>query len=383
MKLLNTYKRAASLSSRSLLSLIIEATRLRFSKTRLGYSEYIDFQLYKNDIPWATKAAFGGQRTQAAIEDMLIDDYSRFLSLDKFTMYGLLSGLKFPIPEVKATYRCIRPSCIPQLQSTEQVAQFFSQSGNLPVYIKRAFGSYGRGNTLVKGFDGSKVLFGNGNADSIEDFCTSLDAGGTLGWIFQEPLSSHQDLRTLTGSDKISGLRIHTFLTQNEARVTKAILKINAGIRDSDNFEHGASGNMLAAVDIKTGKVIRAISGVGLQQTEIPKHPTTNAEIVGFQVPKWSEVIDLVTDAQKAFPGFICPGWDIALCADGPKILEVNAFGDIDLSQHAYRSSFFDEKFVSCLHERGLDHLLYSPPRNHMRSPRNNRMGIKKHHWHW
>ena len=383
MNLLDTYRKASLLSGRPLLSLLVEATRLRVSRTKLGLSEYIDFQLYANDLSWAEKASFGGQRTQTAIEDILVDDYSRFLSLDKITMYALMSGLKLPAPKIKATYRSMRPSSIPQLQTPEDVAGFLADSGNVPLYLKRAFGSYGRGNLLITGFDGKNVILGNGNKESLADLCSSLDAGRSLGWVFQEPLSPHPEIFALTKSGKISGLRIHTFLAKDGVKVTRAIFKINAGLRDSDNFEHGASGNMLAAVDIETGRVFRAISGVGLRQTEIPRHPTTKADILGFKIPDWTEVIDLVTDAQKGFPGFICPGWDIALCPDGPKILEVNAFGDIDLSQHAYRTSFIDENFIHLLRQRSLDHLIYSPPKNYIRSQNNNRLGIRKHHWLW
>lgn len=383
MSILNNYQQASTASGRSLASLIFEATLLRLSPTKLGLSEYIDFQLYKTDIPWSSKSAFGGQRAQAAVEEMLIDDYSRFLSLDKVTMYALLSGLKLPIPEVRATYRSIRPSCTVQLHTPEQLIEFLSRSANLPIYIKRSFGSYGRGNVLIKAIDGNDVILGNGDREPVIDFCNSLDDSRTLGWILQDPLSCHQDIQALTASEKVSGLRIHTFLTKRDARITKAIFKINAGHRDSDNFEHGASGNMLAAVDIKSGTVVRAISGVGLHQKEIPRHPKTNGELVGFRIPNWDQVVALVTDAQKAFPGFICPGWDIALCADGPKILEVNAFGDIDLSQHAYRKSFFDEDFLSCLKDRGLDQLLHSSRGKGQRSKKNNRVGVKRHHWLW
>jgi hypothetical protein len=140
---------------------------------------------------------------------------------------------------------------------------------------------------------------------------------------------------------------------------------------------------MLGAVDIGTGKVVRAIAGVGLEQRVNPKHPLTGADIVGFTLPNWTAVVDLVRDAQKAFPGFICPGWDIALCANGPKILEVNAFGDIDLSQHAYRRGFLDAELLALLRERGLDVLLARPAHRRSRSAQNNRLGARKHHWRW
>jgi len=154
-------------------------------------------------------------------------------------------------------------------------------------------------------------------------------------------------------------------------------------VKDSDNFEHGASGNLLGAVDVATGKVLRVIAGTGRKQTTNPGHPRTGRGIVGFQIPYWGDLLALVENAQKAFPGFICPGWDIALCEDGPKVLEVNFFGDIDLSQHAYRVGFLDETFLSLMRERHLDHLLSTGPRRSARSPVNHRLGIRQHHWPW
>lgn len=361
----------------------MEATRLRLSSARLGLSEYINFQLYEDDLSWVEKSAFGGQRTQQVLEEILIDDYSRFLSLDKVTMYSLLSGLNLPIPKIRATYRTQRPSSIPQLHTASQFAEFLSNVSNLPVYIKRSFGSYGRGNVLVAGFDGKNVVFGNGKNEPLSQFCASLDDGKTLGWILQEPLFSHPTIFELTKSRNISGLRIHTIASKQTVHITKAIFKINLGLRDSDNFEHGASGNMLGAVDTTNGKIIRAISGVGTTQTKNPTHPTTGKDIVGFTIPDWHQVLDIVRDAHRAFPGFICPGWDIALCPDGPKILEANAFGDIDLSQHAYRKGFLDKEFLSHLRELGLEHLLYAKAQRGVQSANNNRMGIRKHHWNW
>jgi hypothetical protein len=361
----------------------MEAVRLRIAPRRLGLTEYVDFQLYRQDLDWNAKRAFGGQRAQAAAEELLIDDYSRFLSLDKVTMYTLLSGFNLPTPEVRAVYRSTRPSRYTQLRTPSELIGFLQQPTNLPIYLKRSFGSYGKGNVLVNSVQNEQVLLGNKASESLDQFARSLDDGRSLGWILQQPLTPNRQIGELTGSMKISGLRIHTFMGRSEPKLHKAILKLNAGILDTDNFEHGASGNMLAAVDIGTGRVVRAISGVGLQQAEIESHARTGAKIVDFQIPHWDKVVALVLDAQKAFPGFICPGWDIALCEEGPKILEVNAFGDIDLSQHAYRSSFFDHQFLLFLEERGLIDLLDQRSGKNTRSSRNNRVGVRRHHWLW
>ena len=71
---------------------------------------------------------------------------------------------------------------------------------------------------------------------------------------------------------KISGVRIHTFLSTDGPTVTKAIWKINVGKDDSANFQLGASGNMLAALDIGTRRVTRLVSGTGAAQVVNPPH---------------------------------------------------------------------------------------------------------------
>lgn len=383
MSLLAQYRAAASASSRPLATVLLEALKLRFSGHRLGLSEYLDFQLYQDDLSHAQKAAFGGIRAQKVLEDILIDDYSRFLSLDKVTMYSLMVGHGLPVPTVRATYRALRPAATLSLRTGDELAQYLTAAGSLPVYIKRAFGSYGRGNTLVQAVEKGNVVLGNGTSEPLIKFVESLDDGRSLGWILQDPLVCHPDITQLTRSSKVSGVRIHTFLAPAEPKVVKAIFKINVGKRDSDNFEHGASGNMLGALDISSGKVMRAISGTGLGQQLNPSHPVTGVGIAGFQVPCWREVLALVKDAQTAFPGFICPGWDIAICPDGPRILEVNAFGDIDLSQHSYREGFFDADFLALMKQRGLVELLHGPAGETSRSPVNNRLGRRRHHWLW
>ncbi len=345
-------------------------------------SEYFDFRLYLNDLSFKEKVAFGGWRAQAILEDILVDDYSRFLSLDKITMYMLMSAYGLPVPKLRATYRSHRPASLPSIHTPEELAGFLATEGVLPLYLKPSFGSYGRGNTLVQGTAGNSLILGDGTRVPVDAFCESLGDGRGLGWIIQEPLSAHREIDEICGS-KISGVRIHSFLSSGGPRLTKAVWKINIGREDSDNFRHGASGNLLAAIDMQSGKVTRVIAGTGLEQTTDPAHPVSGKPLVGFTIPCWNEVKALACDAQQAFPGYLCPGWDIAICPDGPKILEVNFMGDIDLPQHAHRRGFLDDEFLGLMHGRGLAELLAGPKLARQQSGRNGRFGRRRHHWAW
>lgn len=382
MGIFYSVKQAARESQRTVLGLLLEAVRLRRGVGRIGLSEYLDFRLYQNDLSFQEKAAFGGWRAQAVLEQILVDNYSKFLSLDKLTMYSLFRGYGLPTPGIRAVYRAQKPQPCRNLGSPQALEEYLRDPSNLPVYLKPSFGSYGRGNTLVKGIDCDKLVLGDGSSVPVARFAESIDDGHTLGWILQEPLSPHARIAEVCG-DKISGVRIHTFLASDGPQLVKAIFKVNVGGRDSDNFHHGASGNMLATLDIETGAVTRVVTGTGLQQKTVRTHPVTGADLVGFQLPYWPEVVALVREAQLALPGFICPGWDIAICDDGPRILEANAFGDIDLSQHSYRAGFLDARFLHLMRSRGLDGLLAASADSRKKSPRNGRLGLRAHHWNW
>jgi len=384
IEIVGNFINASRESRRSILSLIYEATALRFFRRRIGFSEYFDYNLYLNDLNFKEKTAFGGWRSQQILEEILVDDYSQFLSLDKITMYSLLNGFGFPIPDLKAVYRTRRPHSILNLASPDELEDFLGTAANLPVYIKRACGSYGKGNIFIKRLVPGALLLGDESLVSIKHFCQSLDNGKGLGWILQEPLMPHKQIASICG-DRISGVRVHTFLCSDRVEILSAIFKINVGSDDSDNFCHGASGNMLAALDLEKGIVTRVISGVGLGQRLNNKHPRSGQELLGFQLPYWPEIKSLCQDAQLAFPGYICPGWDIAICDNGPKILEVNFFGDIDLFQHSHRIGFLNERLFHLMSDRGIgciDKLLRNGADRKV-SKTNGRIGIRKHHWNW
>ena len=381
-QLISEFSKASEQSNRSVGSLLIELIRLRFGLGRIGASEYLDFRLHMNDLTFEEKSAFGGYRAEAILEEILIDDYARFISLDKITMYALLAGYGLPFPKIHAIYGSKRPSSILCLDSPQALAAYLENPASLPVYAKPSFGAYGRGNVLISRLQDGALILGDGSKVELHTFCQSLEDRGGLGWILQEPLTAESHIAELCG-EKISGVRVHSFMSGDGPVLTKAIWKINVGTEDSDNFRDGESGNLAGALDIQTGTVIRVVSGLGLTQLVNLAHPTTGAQLAGFTVPYWSEIKSLVRDAHLAFPGFICPGWDIAICEDGPKILEVNYFGDIDLPQRAYNLGFMDEAFMSLMRSRKLDQLLYGGSGDKQRSEKNGRFGRRKHHWKW
>lgn len=108
-------------------------------------------------------------------------------------------------------------------------------------------------------------------------------------------------------------------------------LKLAGATSLTDNFLAGTSGNMMAHGDPDRG-VLRGgkrLSDAGTGLVEVTHHPRTGLPLDGFEVPHWSAAVELARRAHAdAFREFRALGWDVAVTADGPVLLEANAWFD-------------------------------------------------------
>lgn len=355
VKMMDDLALAAKESGRTPLAVFGEMLALRLGTGQLGFSEYFDYQLHLTDLSQSEKRAFGGWRAQSVLEKMLVDVYSEFMTIDKITMYAIFAGNGFPFPEILATYGTERPlRGALRLHHPAELIAYLQTPGRLPVYIKPSSSSFGRGNVLVDRWENGKFVLGSKAQLDPEEMAAHLNDRRGLGWILQRPLTAHPDIAALCGTSKISGLRIHSFLTPAGPKLIRAVWRINGGNNDDDHFKFGTSGNLIAELDVASGAVRRIVTGFRSTRRQVTHHPTTGRLLTDFVIPHWQQIRELVCDAHLAFPGYLCPGWDIAVCAEGPSILEVNSFGDIDTSQHAGRIGFLDGPFLALLRERKL-----------------------------
>ena len=145
-------------------------------------------------------------------------------------------------------------------------------------------------------------------------------------------LSNHPALADLS-SGALCTVRIVTCLDERgRPEVTNAAMRMSQGKNVTvDNFH---AGGLAAEVDIATGRLGRA-SNQGLKRTSTwhERHPQTGAVIVGRLLPCWSEAVELVVAAHGAFGARVLVGWDVALLADGPCLVEGNGSPDLDIIQ--------------------------------------------------
>jgi hypothetical protein len=141
-----------------------------------------------------------------------------------------------------------------------------------------------------------------------------LASGQTL---VEEVLEQHEDLARLHPKS-LNTLRVVTFLDPSgEVHRLAGVLKIgNGGF--VDNFSNGGMYTMLDA----NGRALHAALDEDGRAFET--HPLTGVAITGFQVPMYSEVIDLVDRLARRMPDMPYIGWDIAITPTGPVVIEGN-----------------------------------------------------------
>src|SRR5205085_1403363 len=111
---------------------------------------------------------------------------------------------------------------------------------------------------------------------------------------------------------------------RNEAgdfEATNAVLRMAQGRNHVvDNFH---AGGLAAAVELESGTLGHA-TDLGVRPTAgwRATHPDSGAAIAGRRLPYWPETLALVMRAHAAFADRILIGWDVAILADGPELVE-------------------------------------------------------------
>ena len=139
--------------------------------------------------------------------------------------------------------------------------------------------------------------------------------------LIEDVIIQHPDMNLLYDKS-VNTMRIFTFLQDGKATVLQAVLKFgNGGV--VDNF---SSGGMYTFLD-QNGVVLTA--AIDKEDRIFEKHPTTQLDIIGFQVPLFQEALELVKQAAQVIPTVQYVGWDVAITKDGPVLVEGNAFPGI------------------------------------------------------
>lgn len=135
-------------------------------------------------------------------------------------------------------------------------------------------------------------------------------------FLLEEFVVQHPDM-ALLNSTSVNTLRIVTFVREGTVHVLARVLKMGAG-GDIDNFSAGGMYTMLGS------NGVALYAAFDRHDAMHAVHPLSGTSIVGFRVPRFSEVIDLVSRAALELTDVPYVGWDVAITPDGPLIIEAN-----------------------------------------------------------
>ncbi len=138
--------------------------------------------------------------------------------------------------------------------------------------------------------------------------------------LIEEFVVQHPSLMELSPS-ALNTLRIITQLNK-EGKVD--ILGARLRISVNSHVDNMAAGNMAAPIDIESG----IVNGPGVY-SDITKpdetiHPVSGVRIQDFELPFWPEALQLARDAALHCPENRSIGWDVAITANGPELIEGN-----------------------------------------------------------
>jgi hypothetical protein len=186
------------------------------------------------------------------------------------------------------------------------------------------------------------------------------ERSGSRPLLVQPRLRNHPALEALNNG-ALSTVRVLTCLNElGEPELVGAAMRMAIGSNHVVDNLH--SGGIASAVDIESGRLGRASNlGADARLGWMDRHPSTGALITGFELPMWDEVREFAVRVHDAFADRVIVGWDIAITADGPVLVEGNGAPDLDIMQRFVRHGLMAARLGALLafhvSQTGLDSL--------------------------
>jgi alpha-L-glutamate ligase-like protein len=230
--------------------------------------------------------------------------------LTKDAVKGLLLPLGVPMA---ATYLILR--------ERSDLGKFKEWMKGHDTFALKPSSSYGgEGILLVTGKQGDmfRTNMGSMSASQIETLAFSILEGQFHGGqkdtaVVEELLIQDESLHDIVPRG-LADIRVISFLGYPVMAMMRIPTVASGG---KANIHLGA---VAAGVRISTGIIFHSV-WAGLPS---PEHPDTGAPLLGRQLPKWDEILEVAAEAQR-LAGIGYAGVDIALDAKrGPVVMEVN-----------------------------------------------------------
>ena len=317
-----------------------EIQALRSLGGQCGITDYYCYKLYDDQFQLGRGAPdFLGWRLEAQFSMSLNPRHAVLPAWDKLVFMTLASAAGLPVAPLRAYFHPAKvlPDALGEhLPSTAAAAAFLREPSHFPLFAKPAFSQQGFGSEYLASYDAASdsLVLLSGKSIPLMDFLRRLEVSISpqyhrpeCGFVFQKPLVLAPEIHALTNWSAICGLRVICLNGPEGAKPITALWKVATPPNHVDNFSKGKYGNLLASVDVATGKVSRTLTAFWPNTSVQLTHPLTGAQLEGFQVPGWDSVVHACRQGGAAFPLMRIHHWDFALTDSGPVMLELNDIG--------------------------------------------------------
>ncbi len=137
-------------------------------------------------------------------------------------------------------------------------------------------------------------------------------------YLCEEYVRQHPALSEMSPGT-VNTIRVVSLCDGQSVKMLFGSLRTGAGDGVCDNM---ASGGVGVVIDMETG--ISVSTGIDSGNTRYYYHPVTGTKMIGFEIPYWNEVKEMITECALRLRADAILGWDIAITDKGPCIIEVN-----------------------------------------------------------
>ena len=181
------------------------------------------------------------------------------------------------------------------------------------VMFKPVDGACGIGIVHVRSVGGRVIVKGK---EVSEDELKQMFSKGR--YLIQQFINNQHEGMTRLYPDACNTLRITVAREVDGTRVLGRMCMLGAHGTDCSNWHFGG-----VSVNLKEDGILDTYGFCKIDK-KVTAHPDTGVTFEGYKIPYFDEAIALAKRATECFYGFCSIGWDIAITADGPTIIEGN-----------------------------------------------------------
>lgn len=311
---------------RQLWEILLLAIRHRFSPVE--YEAYGFFHKKKDRA--CMRTYLSNYEVSIKVRRPLYDKTFLIILNNKLIFNRFFSSFGLPLPKLYGfldPQSGFRPDGTP-LRTRQEFSAWLSETDEKQMFVRPVGGLKGSSILAIKDINDGQLICEGGpgrewTAGGLYDYLLADTSPQYFpGFLFEELVKQHPQLTKLNSSS-VNTCRILT-IKRKDAGIEMPMAYFRIGRKGSvvDNF---SQGGVAAGVNMETGLLKRGTLNPRKGLTWASSHPDSGTAIEGFQIPYWEETKKLAAMAAAVIPGIRTVGWDVAITAGGPLLIEGNS----------------------------------------------------------